>query len=41
MMQKAVLAFRIVGEQKARLLLASQNQQRRTLLILPAHPCAG
>jgi hypothetical protein len=41
MMRKAILAFRIAGEQKARLLLALQNQQRRTLLILLAHPCAG
>jgi hypothetical protein len=40
MMRKAILAFRIFGEQKARLLLASQNQQHGMLLILPAHPCA-
>jgi hypothetical protein len=32
MMQKAILTFRIFGEQKARLLLASQNQQHGLLL---------
>jgi hypothetical protein len=39
-MRKAILAFCILGEQKARLLLVSQNQQHGMLSILTAHPCA-
>jgi hypothetical protein len=34
MMQAAILPFRIAGEQEARLLLASQNQQRERCRLI-------